>query len=89
MKKMPALIFALALAAPLVAIQPTPTPGPWRTRVPLRHNDWLSSQRALEAAKLFLAKAPNDSAGYRAKAQVAVDEALAAVDAVVKEQGLK
>ncbi len=91
MKKALAFILALALAAPVAAstVQATPTPGPWRTRVPLRHNDWLSARRALDAAKLFLAKAPNDSNGERAKAQMAVDQALAAVNAAVTELGLK
>ena len=93
MKKLTMTILAGLLALPLAAsastFQPTQTPGPYRSRIAHPHNDWLSAQRALKAAKLFLAKAANDSAGQRTKAQVAVEQALAAVNSAVKAQGLQ
>src|ERR1700677_2003023 len=78
-----------ALAAPLAVngttLAPTETPGSGRMRIVRPHNDLLSAQRALSAAKMFLAKAANDPSGHRSKAQEALETALGEVNADIKE----
>jgi hypothetical protein len=80
------LAVALLAAVPLSAATLTP-PAPASATTPARrlrihpHNVLVSAQRALNAAQMFLAKAPEDSAGDRAKAQEAVETALKALAA--------
>lgn len=75
-----ALLGRLNAANPNLQV-PTATPvnSGSHAHVVRPHNDLANALRALTAAKMFLAKAPNDSAGNRLKAQQAVDAAIAEV----------
>jgi hypothetical protein len=59
----------------------------WACKAHHPHNDLLSAQSALSAAKKFLARVPNDASGNRSKAQAALEAAIGAVNAEVKESG--
>ena len=92
MKKLILRTLLLALfAAPLIADAPTPVPrtrptmtaGAAKARAARPHDDLASAQRALNAAKMFLAKSTNDAGGHRAKAQQAVETALAELKAAL------
>lgn len=80
------LAVALFAAVPLSAATSTLS-APVSATTPARrlrthpHSALVSAQRALNAAQMFLAKAPQDPAGNRAKAQEAVETALNAVAA--------
>ena len=82
------LAAALAASTPVVpATRPTMTAGAARARAARPHNDLASAQRALNAAKMFLAKSTNDANGHRAKAQQAVETALAELKAALTPAG--
>jgi len=74
------LILVLLAAVPLSA-DSIPTAQPAHKLRTHPHSVLASAQRALSAAKMFLAKAPQDPAGQTAKAQQAVETALTAVSA--------
>lgn len=93
MKRAFLFVFLSLCAVPLAAVNPTPTPRPGgrrgtthALRNPTR-NTLLSAQRALFAAKVFLAKSPDDPAGHRSKAQAEVESALQAVTAQLEAAG--
>ena len=80
-------LLAGSLGATTPLVLPTRTAGSARAIAARPHNDLASAQRALNAAKMFLAKSTNDAGGHRVKAQQAVDTALAELKAALGPAG--
>jgi hypothetical protein len=63
--------------------------GSSHAKVTKPRSDLANAQRAMDAAKQFLSKAPNDPAGHRLKAQQALETALTEVTAALGPHAAK